>query len=70
MRNTQNIYLTQGDRQNIIIRGIDINARVAKTYGEHYVGNVNSVKQINGKTALAYAIFNTKIVDIDDNSIL
>jgi hypothetical protein len=71
MRNkNQNIILAKGDRGNLIIRGLDLNKAMATTYGEYYLGNIHSTQELDGKTALAYAIFNTKVLDVDASCIL
>lgn len=62
---SQNHILASGDRKQVIIRGLDLSNGQAKIYAEEYLGNVNSLKPIDGKQALVYAIFDTKIVDID-----
>jgi hypothetical protein len=61
----QNHILANGDRKQVIIRGLDLSNGQAKIYAQEYLGNVNSLKEITGQQALAYAIFDTKIVDID-----
>ena len=64
------MYIANGDRGNIILRGIGLNAGTTKIYAEEYLGNIHSIKAIDGRTALAKSIMGTRILDIDDNSIL
>ena len=66
----QNIILVKGDRGQIIIRGLNLDNGTARIYGEQYLGNVYTTKEIDGKTALAHAIFSTRIVDTDANCVL
>jgi hypothetical protein len=67
---SQNIILATGDKGNLIIRGLELSTGMAKIYAEEYVGNVRSLKSIDGDKALVYAIFNTKVLDIDADCIL
>jgi hypothetical protein len=67
---TQEMYIANGDRGSLILRGIDLNSGTTRIYAEEYLGNVYSVKAIDGRTALAKAVFGTRILDLDDNSVL
>lgn len=69
-RKSQNLILATGDRKQVIVRGIDLDNGTAKIYAREYLGNVNSLKEINGEQALAYAIFNTRVIDIDADCVL
>jgi hypothetical protein len=62
---SQDIILATGDKGNLIIRGLELSTGTAKIYAEEYIGNVRSLKKIDGDKALVYAIFNTKVLDID-----
>ena len=67
---SQNIILATGDKGNLIVRGLDLNKGTAKIYAEEYLGNISNLKEIDGEKALVYAIFNTKVLDIDADCIL
>jgi len=67
---SQNMILVAGDNGQIIVRGGDISPGQAKIYGQEYVGNVYATKPIQGRQALAMAIFGTRIVDADADCIL
>jgi hypothetical protein len=64
------MYITTGCKGSLIIRGAGLNKAMAKTYGEYYLGTLNSTKPIDGATALLHSIQGIKILDIDDNSVL
>lgn len=68
----QNIILVKSyDRQEIMIRGKDVNKKIAKQYGEYYLGSIKSWAFVTGETALALSLLNdTRIVDIDSDTIL
>lgn len=73
MSNTksQTMYLAKGYNGEIIIRGLNLSRGEAKIYSEEYVGTLNGVKEIDGKTALALTILaNTRIVDVDANCVI
>lgn len=69
-RQSQNLILATGSQKQVIIRGLDLNNGTAKIYAEEYLGNVHSTKTITGEQALAYAIFNTRVIDIDADCVL
>ena len=73
MSNTksQTIYHIRGYNGEIIIRGLNLSKGEAKIYGEEYLGTLNGVKEIDGKTALALTILaNTRIVDVDASCVI
>lgn len=69
-RKSQNLILATGSRKQVIIRGLDLDKPMAKIYAEEYLGNVHNLKEITGEQALAYAIFNTRVIDIDADCVL
>jgi hypothetical protein len=67
---TQNMILVRGNNGQIIVRGVDISPGQAKIYGQEYLNNVYATKAIEGRQALAMAIFGTRILDVDADCIL
>lgn len=68
----QNIVIIKSTSDKfLMIRGKELTPKMARTYGEYYMGNIDKCIEINGTKALAHAVlFGTKILDIDDNSIV
>lgn len=65
------MWLARGYNGEIIIRGLNLSRGEAKIYSEEYVGSLDGVKEIDGKTALALTILaNTRIVDVDANCVI
>lgn len=62
----QNIYLVKSITKEILLRGTNLNLATARAVAGDYLPQVREVKEVKGVEALAYAIYDTPIIDLQD----